>query len=272
MRLFSFAVSLLLHGVLLGAVAFMASAAPAPLLDRLVYTVDLVTLGPLGTPEAESSDFAAQVPARPVAPDSPRIDPVPVPEPPRVEPVRVPEPPRPEPEPAVEPPTPAPPRPDPRPAQPRPRQPSAEDILRAALADAQRTSAAQRPSDDPIAGALEELRNPQASRGGPEGVGSGGTAGIEGVYIAQIIAAVRPNWKSVPQARRQDLRVVVRIDLSPSGDVLRSHIVSTSGDARMDSSALDAIAATGTLPPPPNAAMRSLDVTFRLSDMDSGRS
>ena len=313
MRVASLFVSILLHGGLLCLALFWAgSAEPRP--GAPVYVVDILPPAPLGTPDGQSAPVHAPEPPAAVAPD-----PVPVavseppepnvpepampvaPEPPKPEPPIIPEPPKPEPPaipepPKVEPPKPKPPPPPPQPQPPPtpkpptppkpppPRQPTAEEILRGALADAERQVKPQQPPQgqskpgDPVAEALAAAgvqAGAQGSRGRPEGMVGGQEAasggGIGGVYGAQIKAAVQPNWKFIPQARHRDLRVVVRIDISPGGEVLRSRIVSASGDARYDASVLEAIAVTGTLPPPPSPDIRSVDVTFLPIDTNRNR-
>ncbi len=317
MRFTSFLVSILLHAGLLGLALFWVSSA-APRLGPPVYVVDILPPAPLGTPEGTSTAAApaptpaapAPTPVPPVAPEPPaapepvaipeppKPEPTPVPEPPKPEPVAIPEPPKPEPPkpvpPKPEPPKPAPPKPTPpkpeppkptppKPEPPKPKPPTAEEILRNALADAERQANPPKPqtganSGDPVARALAEAgaqANAQSPRGRPDGVaggqGNAPEAGIGAIYGAQIRAVVRPNWKFIPQARHRNMRVVVRIDIGPGGEVLNSRIINGSGDARMDSSVLEAIAATGTLPPPPSPDIRSVDVTFLPSDTSGSR-
>ncbi len=317
MRFTSLLVSILLHAGLLGLALFWVSSAaprlgppvyvvdilpPAPLgTPEGTSTAAAPVIAPAPPVVPAPAPPVEPEPTPPVVPEPPKPEPVvipeppkpePVPEPPKPEPVAIPEPPKPEPPkpeppkptpPKPEPPKPTPPKPEPpkptppKPEPPKPKPPTAEDILRGALAEAERQTNPRPPQagakpGDPVSQALAEAgaqANAQAPRGRPDGaIGGRGDApaGIDVVYGAQVYAAVKPHWRFIPQARHRNLYVIVRVTMTPAGEVRNSQIVQSSGDPRMDSSVLEAIVATGTLPPPPNPNLYTIDVVFDPRD------
>ncbi len=152
------------------------------------------------------------------------------------------------------------------------------DPVKEALAGAEKQTGSQtsKPANNTRGGsasrALAELENQtQVGVGGGGGSGSGpGGGGIYDVYAGLVILAVKPNW-SMPTYSRQNISVLVRIKLDPSGRVLDCSIERSSGRADFDASAMNAVIRTGTLPPPPSPAQQDIAINFNALELAGAR-
>lgn len=152
------------------------------------------------------------------------------------------------------------------------KEPSSQDALKAALADAAKQAGPRktRTSSSSIAGALADFEKSskssgQGGGGGGEGDGPGG-GGIYDVYAGMVILAVRPNW-SMPTYSRDVLVVQVRVKVDPRGEVLDCSIARSSGRAEFDASAVNAVVRTKVLPPPPTPDQQDMLLTFNSQEM-----
>jgi len=174
-----------------------------------------------------------------------------------------------EPDPVEDPPEPEPePEPDPPQGDPEPRDNSAD---RAALLDQTR--------DDQV--------NPDAPLGtenraeaGPDGV-EGATASVIGIgeadpvlaaYIQACREAILPNWTPLPSlvSSHPEYYVIVQANVAPDGRLSSPEIVTGSGDAGFDRTAVMALLKTQRVPPPPAEWQASAQkgVQFRLAAKD----
>ena len=172
-----------------------------------------------------------------------------------------------EPDPVEDPPEPEP-EPDPPQGDPEPRDNSAD---RAALLDQTR--------DDQV--------NPDAPLGtenraeaGPDGV-EGATASVIGIgeadpvlaaYIQACREAILPNWTPLPSlvSSHPEYYVIVQANVAPDGRLSSPEIVTGSGDAGFDRTAVMALLKTQRVPPPPAEWQASAQkgVQFRLAAKD----
>ena len=154
-------------------------------------------------------------------------------------------------------------------------EPSREDALKAALADAQKsakpeTGSSSNSRQDAVARALADARRQSRRQGtggggGGEGDGPGG-GGITDVYAGLVIMAVQPNWSTSTFASRQNIVVKVRIKLDRSGNVLDCFVEESSGNPAFDGSAVNAVKRTRILPPPPTPDMQDFVIAFNSQD------
>ncbi len=289
MHFSSYFTSLLLHGLVVLAVAFWPSSPPVRL-DQPMLQISM-NLGAPGGDMIASPVLGHQKPAVPTQavnkPAPPKAaDAIPVPKPDAVQVAEAPRPkassqpaPRPEaiplPEKKTPPPDPEKVREPEKPAEqpkkktqpepaPKKKTPSPEDALKAALADARKQTA--RPEGKAsVASALKDLKQSETSGGGGgEGRGAGG-GGLYDVYLGQVIMAIRPNW-SMAVYSRQNLVTEVWIRIASSGDILDCRIERGSGRAEFDGSALNAVRRTRRLPPPPTPQQQEIIVVFNSQD------
>ncbi len=165
----------------------------------------------------------------------------------------------------------------PQPTQKKPKAPSADDILKQALASAgaevkKRTQQEQRHVEDELAA----LRTAVSSRtndsdggtdGGQGGQSIGSGLGLVAIYRAQVIELVRTHWRFPQLAKRTNLATVLRIRLAPDGTLLDVTMETSSGRPDYDSSTISAVRSAGALPPPPLSELQDLRITFTLQDM-----
>lgn len=162
--------------------------------------------------------------------------------------------------------------------KPEEKKPSADDILRAALADASKKAGPSTPAapgrrgQQSVAGALAEAERKVRQSGGGAGGGGGGEGsgpgggGIYDVYAGMVILAVRPNW-SMPTYSRDVLIAQVRVRLDMEGNVLSAGIERSSGRADFDASAVNAVLRTKTLPAPPTPEQQEIVIGFNSLEM-----
>lgn len=70
-------------------------------------------------------------------------------------------------------------------------------------------------------------------------------------YVQSLPDRVRPNWKLPSYLKdNEKLRCRIRIFLDPSGKIIKTQVVESSGDSEFDSKALDAVRKSSPLPKP----------------------
>ena len=172
-----------------------------------------------------------------------------------------PEPPKSKPEPPKPQPAPVPPRPQPKQEPPKPDLKAAEARKREQqkkIEDAKR----RREQEIALAMAAEEEQQQAETE-----------AELAMAYTDSIRAAIEDNWSRPPSARR-DMRVVLRIQLIPTGEVVGVTVVESSGNEAFDLSAIDAVKKAAQFPevadaPPPvfERHLRSFKLEFRPEDL-----
>lgn len=100
--------------------------------------------------------------------------------------------------------------------------------------------------------ALAELKNQSTANAG---------GGIRDVYMTQIMYAVKKEW-SFPSFSREKYHAVIDVKLDPTGKILDIKIDKSSGRADFDASAVNALTRMGSLPPPPNADLQNILISF----------
>ncbi|HIU17486.1 MAG TPA: cell envelope integrity protein TolA [Candidatus Avidesulfovibrio excrementigallinarum] len=154
--------------------------------------------------------------------------------------------------------------------KPKEKQPSSEDVLKSALADARRAEAKNRrgSGSSAVANALAQAkREARGTGGGGGGEGDGpGGGGLYDVYAGMVVMAVRPNW-SMPTYSRDPLVAYVRVKLDPAGQVLDASLERSSGRADFDASAVNAVRRTQTLPKPPTPAQQEIVIAFNSLEL-----
>lgn len=151
------------------------------------------------------------------------------------------------------------------------KKPSAEDVLKSALADARRAEAKSKrgsSGSSAVASALAKAqREARGTGGGGGGEGDGpGGGGLYDVYAGMVVMAVRPNW-SMPTYSRDPLVAYVRVKLDPSGQVLDASLERSSGRADFDASAVNAVRRTQNLPKPPTPEQQEIVIAFNSLEL-----
>ena len=162
-----------------------------------------------------------------------------------------------------------------KPKEQKPAKDPVADALSAAQKSADKN---ERPKaaggDQDIADAISTLRNSESrdalSGGGEgtgEGAGYGGGVGIDATYTTVITAIIKKNWTFPGMADRSNLMAVVRVVLSPLGEVTNASIEKSSGRSDFDASVLAAVQrSNGQLPPPPNPSLQDLRLNFHEAE------
>ena len=246
------AVSLTLHLAVVGVLGLNWATSPkVDIKPRSVPHVQAVVV------ERPAPQPAARPQPRPQPQPQPQPRPEPRPEPPKPD-VQRPEPkPEPKPEPAPQPrPEPKPePRPEPKP-EPRPEfsQPDLSELL----AEEEMAMAQQQAERDARAETMVST----------DGTSLGDDAEMAG-YQQAIQAAVSRRWSRPPSARN-DMELVLRVRLTPGGDVANVSVRTSSGDHALDRSAVAAVRNASPLPVPSGRDFenfREFDFLFRPEDM-----
>ncbi|HWR02854.1 MAG TPA: TonB family protein [Humidesulfovibrio sp.] len=297
----SFFLSLALHATLVVLAMLNLSANLKLDMDKPMYTVDLVSLNPSEDPAAGETGEAAGAPpalaegqpeeqqaqAAPIPPAPAQAKPEPKPTPKvddakaisekKVDEKKKPE----KKEEKKEDKTP------PKPAKPEEKKPTKEELLKQALQDVKqdvsskgKTAKATEPKPDPVAGELAALRKSTGGNiftaggtgpggaGGGKGTGAGGTGtGLMSVYGDIVKQIIRKNWRYQTFGTETNVAVTLEIKIDPQGKILSSKVVTPSGKAGFDDSAMRAVAETQTLPPPRVKSLDTLRITFNLQDV-----
>lgn len=231
------AISVVLHLLIAGALVF--SWASEPQVRRVPKTPTHIQAIVLEKPAAKAAPRPAPAPkpaARPPQPKSP---------PPKTVNTK----------PTVK--TPEPPKPQPKPEPPAPQPP--------------RINVPQVSLDDLLAQEDEAMRQQQAKEAEQARLAQeqqDKDIAESQTYVEQIIALVSSRWIIPATARAKDsLKVEVRLQLLPGGEVIDATIVKSSGDRSFDDSVLNAIRNTGKLPVPSGRLFqenfRSLRLEFK---------
>jgi TonB family protein len=181
------------------------------------------------------------------------------PEPPKPEPKKQP----PKPEPKKEPPKPEPkkepPKPTPKKEPPKPDPKKAQEEARRKKAEEDRK---RREREMALAMAAEEEQQQATTE-----------AELAMAYTDAIRAAIEDNWNRPPSARR-GMRVVLRIQLIPTGEVVGVSVLESSGNEAFDLSAIDAVRKAERFPEvadaPPKvfeSRLRSVRLAFSPEDL-----
>jgi len=245
----SFALSAIVHIVLLAVLFFgvrWQSHAPD------TVTVDLVESAPPPPPPAVE-------PPKPV----PKVEPPPPPPPvakpePRVEKpqIAIPEKPKPKPKPEPKPK----PKPEPKPeAKPKP-DPEFQKRLREQVAQEQQALDQQRQERE-----LRELLARQQADTARQAAAARANALNE--YISRIQAKVKSNWILPPDIQGNP-QAIFRVVQLPTGEVLSTRLVKSSGNPAYDAAVERAILKSAPLPLPAQRELfhRELELTFRPQD------
>jgi len=100
--------------------------------------------------------------------------------------------------------------------------------------------------------------------GSAEGTSTHGTTGDE--YATAVFNAIRRNWVTptglVSDAELTTLVTVMRISISPEGNLLSPMVKQSSGNDFYDDSCVQAVKATAKVPPPPPAFKRGFNLRF----------
>jgi TonB family protein len=277
MRLASFVMSFCLHSGFMLLLVFwpappLHKAEPQPMMVSLVDDLPGGNQTPAPVPGPLSAPTQRQEAPAPTQPkDAPPPEAIPIPaqeappsklEPPKpvAKPVVAPdaallaekkeEPKQPDP-PKPDPPKPDPPKPEPPKLEPPKRNPAEEALAKIKAA----AKAPQKPNV--IADALKFAR--KESGGGGGGGESAGGGSVGDVYGAQIVMAVQPNWHW-PALAQGNLSVILYLKIDAVGRVLDVRVVTSSGNALFDSSAVAAVRRTQALPPPPSPAYNEIEL------------
>ncbi len=170
------------------------------------------------------------------------------------------------------------------PPKPKKPEPSADDILRDALASTSkevkkaekvREQANARELSRELAALQEAVARDRAlqealgdiGEEGVEGAPSDGVIGsIEDMYALAVQKLVKDHWRFPQMATRQELVARVRIRVGQDGAILDASVVSSSGRPDFDASALRAVADTRQLPKPPTPDIDAITVNFNSQE------
>jgi colicin import membrane protein len=206
-------------------------------------------------------DKSAAKPQQP-KPRPPAPKPEPKKEPPKPEPKK--EPPKPEPKKEAPKPTPKPtPKPVPKKEPPKP-DPKVAEAARQREQQKKKQEEEKRRREQELAMALaaeEELQQAETE------------TELAMAYTDAIRAAIEDNWSRPPSARH-DMRVVLRIQLIPTGEVVGVSVVESSGNDAFDQSAIDAVRKAARFQEVADASpqvferhLRSFKLEFRPEDL-----
>ncbi len=96
--------------------------------------------------------------------------------------------------------------------------------------------------------------------GAGDGTGAGG-GGIYDVYTGQVMLIVQQEW-SFPIYSRDIYKAIIKVWLDIHGKIINTEVLTSSGRADFDASALNALARLGSLPAPPNKELQELELVF----------
>jgi colicin import membrane protein len=264
----AFAVSLILHGIVIGAMIFLPAPSQGLKLPSGVVNVRLVSL-----PE---SGGGAQPSAPAVSPAEPPPEPVAVKKAPIIPKPQEPETPR-EVAPILEPKPKEKPAPEKRPkVSLKEKTIDRQKVIESAIERIEKK--VEEPKEDSVSTALERLRRKvaesetdrepppsaaapgsgaaQEGPAGPPGAGGTGARAIRliDIYRAEIAARVEKNWAYSPQigGEREGLQARLVFKVMPDGEIRDIEFTERSNNVYLDESAYRAIAKTNPAPPHPS--------------------
>lgn len=263
-------ISLLLHGLLLGAIIMLHQERPRP---KRVVPVDAICLSTV-VPRPAGSGSAPAAPQPPAT--APEARPKPVVKPPEPKPKKI-----------VRPPTPPQPEPDPVPvppklAMPKPVAPSPTSKPQAQASPPSSSSSARTSAAPGSSGTGRGSGTGQGSGSGPgtgsgsgsgsgQGKGSGSGSILQG-YLYEVRRLLEKHKIYPPAARRRHVEgvVVIRFTIAAGGQVNGSSIAQSSGELLLDQGAQDTLERVGKFPPLPAELERSqltiaVPISYRLA-------
>ncbi len=256
-------VSLGLHLVLVAVLAFWPGwRFSRPKVFAPVYNVTLVSPGVLARP-IPAAPKPAPKPAPKAAPLKPAIRPAPAAKPePKKEAVALPKdkPARLKPKPAVE-------------------QPDPSRLLASRLKNLEKEVAAERKADQRLASVLDRLEKRVATREAASGAFSAGATAADTnslrfqVYYTEIWERVRREWV-LPEAlvkSSRNLEAVVVARIRRDGSLAKLWLEKSSGNSRLDASALRAVEKAAPFPPLPSVVRgreHEIGLRFRPEDLN----
>jgi len=100
--------------------------------------------------------------------------------------------------------------------------------------------------------------------GSAEGTSTHGTTGDE--YSTAVYSAIKRNWVTptglVTEAELATLVTIMRISITPEGVMQNPMVKQSSGNDYFDDSCVQAVKATGKVPPPPPTFKRGFNLKF----------
>jgi len=179
----------------------------------------------------------------------------------------------------------------PQPPKPEEKKLSREELLKQALQDVKKdvketaktakpTKSADELKKEAIAGELAALRKSTGGNiftaggtgpggaGGGKGTGAGGHgSGLMSVYGDIVKQIIRKNWRYQTFGTETNVAVTLELKIDPQGKITGARVVTPSGKAGFDDSAMRAVAETQMLPPPRVKSLDTLRITFNLQDV-----
>ena len=268
--------SLVLHVVVFVAAVGLPRVLSLGRTPGTVYTVDLVTLP--GLPAA-SPAAAAPAPAAssPPAAAAQKATPPPPPKKTPAKPIVLPE----------RNPKKVPPKPEPKVNKPEPKkqevkQPEPQKQQEEQNNAAEEKAAEQKQPEHPAAAAPT---TPDQGTGAPKGTAGGAGVGTAGTgsgsgdeyqfYLGMLDRRIRGAWKRPVSTGRETRTAVVRLELSPTGRLLKIELATPSGFAPLDRSVIQAVHDAEPFPPFPLSLRMDrlpVQIEFELNPEDNGNS
>lgn len=109
--------------------------------------------------------------------------------------------------------------------------------------------------------AIERIKALKDVKSGGGGSGNKSGGNIYGIYLARVKRKLQAAWVLPPGLSPEDRRkkVLCRVKISSNGSILSSYITRSSELPHLDRSAMAAIAAVGSVPPPPVLIAKELE-------------
>jgi TonB family protein len=111
-----------------------------------------------------------------------------------------------------------------------------------------------------LSSAIDNIRKLKDAKTGGGGTGKQSGGNVFSVYMSRVQRRLQTAWTLPPGLSGADKskKVRCRIKISSSGAITSYYVIKSSGLPHLDKSALAAISAVGTVPPPPPLAAKEL--------------
>ncbi|MCL1916600.1 MAG: TonB C-terminal domain-containing protein [Desulfovibrionaceae bacterium] len=169
--------------------------------------------------------------------------------------------------------------PEPEPVLRAPPVLSDEDMLLAALDDAERRATPlpreRGPQTRPPAGPEASAPLPderaltealaaagQNAQTAPLGGGGGDGIGYYGIYVDSVISRIRPHFTIPPRSDNREFELIARLEIAEDGSIVRVQVLRTSGNSVFDANVLRAIREAGKMEPPLSREVYELNLVF----------